>query len=100
MNFIKNITHVLEEIPIYQWTLDHVGTWLKNLNYDQNFIDLFRFHEIDGEILFMLDKNDLEKMGIVQIGKQKKFIKNLNNLKLKSIEKFVKYVNLKENNLL
>ena len=74
---------VLKKNDVPQWTIDDVSQWL-NLacKMDQNLIQLFKRHCVDGYTLLQIKEYDLEMyMKIESLGHRKNIIRNINTLR-------------------
>ncbi|MNE96460.1 SAM domain (Sterile alpha motif) [compost metagenome] len=49
------------------WTESDVGVWLTTIDFAR-YVELFRSQEIDGSALLILDKAELEKIGVTKVG--------------------------------
>jgi hypothetical protein len=50
-----------------EWDVDHVSEWLKENSFDE-YIENFKFHKINGQVLYYIEKSDLKELGIDNIG--------------------------------
>mmetsp|Transcript_3269 Transcript_3269/g.4050 ORF Transcript_3269/g.4050 Transcript_3269/m.4050 type:complete len:245 (-) Transcript_3269:46-780(-) len=73
----------LTEIEFEQMRLMDVkgtSTWLQKHGF-RDFVEIFKEHQINGEILSMLDENHLKEIGVNVIGRRLKFLKVLGAVK-------------------
>ena len=72
---------VLREKNPLLWSIDDVGLWLLNLNFDAESRAEFMKHKIDGGALFDIEEDDLLASNLfTALGPRKKFLRAKNNL--------------------
>jgi len=78
-----DLTRTLTEIEFEQ--LSSMGvkaacTWVGNIGFP-DFVEPFSFHQVDGEVLCLMDEKHLIECGIGIVGRRVKFLKTLQVLK-------------------
>lgn len=68
---------------VEHWSVNDVAAWLKEIGLEKH-SDLFRKHEINGEILLTMKENDLSSppLNVREFGTVRKFSLRLEQLKL------------------
>ena len=76
-----------DDNEVRNWTEQEVCNWLKytNKGHFEEYVPLFREHEISGDTLLSLTNEVLrDEMGIKNVGKRHKLLKAITKLKQKS----------------
>jgi hypothetical protein len=79
-------------LSIVDWSIDDVASWLEDWNLE-DCIRTFREEKICGKALSLLDKEDLEYLGVIKLGDRIRMykeiqsrIKDFDNVEIKSNE--------------
>ncbi|KAI1301143.1 Adaptor for signal transduction [Mortierella claussenii] len=66
---------------VYKWSVETTGQWLNNSGYEDN-VQIFKDHDITGDVLLELTHDTLKDMGMTSTGRRIRLLKMIAELRL------------------
>ncbi|KAF9896722.1 Adaptor for signal transduction [Lobosporangium transversale] len=66
---------------VHNWTVDTTGQWLKSNGYEDT-VQIFKDHDITGDVLLELTHDTLKDMGVTSTGRRIRLLKMITELRL------------------
>ncbi|KAG0020162.1 hypothetical protein BGZ80_004667, partial [Entomortierella chlamydospora] len=66
---------------VYKWSVETTGQWLANHDFE-DCVEIFKDHDITGDVLLDLTHDTLKDMGVVSTGRRIRLLKLIAELRL------------------